>query len=151
MSATGTAVKAKDALERLAEDISLFDDPEEKYSYIIDAGKTLPPLEESYKTEAYKVPGCVSSVWLVTEEGENGILLFKADSDAFIVKGLLALALRVYSGKTPEDILAVPGEALAKALDLQTHLSRSRNNGFRAVTERIAIAAGKRVGRKKTG
>lgn len=129
------------ALQELQEEFALFDDIEDKYAHIIDMGKILPALDNAHKTDANKVKGCVSSVWIVHAWQENGTLLFQADSDAFIVKGLLAALIKVYSGQTPEHILSIPVEDIAISLELNHHLSKSRNNGFLAAGQRIRSTA----------
>ena len=93
-------------MQEIIDEFSLFGDWEDRYSYLIDLGKKIVPLEQKYKTDSYKVIGCASQVWFKAEKslGDQLIVTFKADSDAYIVKGLIALLLRIYSGKTPDQI-----------------------------------------------
>lgn len=110
-----------------------------KYAHIIDLGKKLPPLDESHKTEDNIVRGCQSQVWMVSElDGDK--VIFKADSDALIVKGLIALILSVYSGQTPADILANPPSFL-EDIDMGKHLSMQRSNGLAAMVKQIQMYA----------
>ncbi len=126
-------------MEALKEEFALFDDWEDRYAYLIDMGKRLPSLEEAEKTDTNKVNGCTSQVWFVAENVEEDLdlLRFRADSDAYIVKGLIALLLRIYSNKTREEITAIDIEPFFKELGLQQHLSPNRSNGFFAMVERI--------------
>jgi cysteine desulfuration protein SufE len=130
-------------LEELVENFEFLDDWEERYRYIIDLGRKLEPMDDAEKTEASLVPGCISKVWLtstLTEE-QPPRLMFRADSDAHITKGLIAIVLLLYSGKTPEDILALDiGDIFAK-LDLGTHLSTNRRNGFQSMLKKIKLEA----------
>ena len=131
-------------IEEVLEDFDYLEDWEERYQEIIDLGRKLPPLAESYKTEAYKVKGCVSQVWLVPHVAETlpPTITFDADSDAHIVRGLVAILLMVYSGKTPRQILAADIEGIFDRLDLASHLSPSRSNGFRSMVKKIRSIAG---------
>lgn len=123
------------------EDLQFFDDWEDRYRYIIDLGKQLPQMDEKDKTDDRLVRGCQSQVWLDYERSD-GKLDFSVDSDAVIVRGLLALVLCAVDHKTPEEILAFDIEAYFNAIDLLKHLSPTRGNGLRAMIERIkAIAA----------
>ena len=119
-------------INRLIEEFESFDDWEEKYSYIIELGKKLPKLDEAEKVESNKVNGCVSQVWLVIKQNHEK-LYFYADSDAMIVKGLLAIVLRVYSGKSKDQINKINFEQVFTKLDLKNHLSPSRSNGLFSV------------------
>lgn len=132
-------------IEELIEDFEYLDDWEERYQEIIDLGKQIPPLPETYKTEAYKVRGCVSQVWLVPKVSDTSppVISFDADSDAHIVRGLVAILLMVYSGKTPQEILDADIQSIFDKLDLTSHLSPSRSNGFQAMVKKIrSIAEG---------
>ena len=132
-------------IEEVLEDFEYLDDWEERYQEIIDLGRKLPTLDEAYKTEAYKVKGCVSQVWLVphVEETLPPTITFDADSDAHIVRGLVVILLMVYSGKTPQQILDADIEDIFNRLDLASHLSPSRSNGFRSMVKKIrSIASG---------
>ncbi|WP_271185073.1 SufE family protein [Maricaulis virginensis] len=127
-------------IEDIVDEFDLLGDWEERYKYLIDMGKALPDMPESDRTDANKVKGCVSQVWLVTEPGED-ILTFRADSDAHIVRGLAALLLRLYSGRTPADILSVDAREVLKRIGLSEHLSPQRSNGLTSMIGRIRAAA----------
>ncbi len=128
---------AATALDDLAEEFSLFDDWEERYRYIIDLGRTLEPLSEAEHTDANKVRGCASQVWLVTEPGAPGRMHFRGDSDAHIVRGLIAILLRLYSDHTPREILAVDAQGAYERLGLSGALTAQRSNGLFSMVERI--------------
>ena len=127
-------------IDELVDNFALLDDWEDKYRYIIDLGSKPPPLDENYKTDDWKVRGCQSQVWLVPEVREiNGekILDFKGDSDAAIVKGIVAIILSIYSNKSAQMIKSVAvGDIFAK-LGLEEHLSPSRRNGLASMNEKI--------------
>lgn len=131
-------------IDELVNNFALLDDWEDKYRYIIDLGSKLPPLDEKYKTDDWKVRGCQSQVWLVPEVREiNGekILDFKGDSDAAIVKGIVAIILSIYSNKSAQMIKSVAvGDIFAK-LGLEEHLSPSRRNGLASMNEKIKYYA----------
>lgn len=131
-------------LAEITETFSFFDDWEDKYRFIIDLGKSLPELPAADKQEANLVRGCQSQVWLtVTHDPQSNRLSLKIDSDAHIVRGLIAIVLAVYDQHTPEEILAVDIEALFDELQLLKHLSPTRGNGLRALIGRIReVAAG---------
>jgi cysteine desulfuration protein SufE len=121
----------------IAEDFELFDDWREKIEYVLDLGKRLEPLPEADYAERNKVKGCQSQVWMVAElERETGRLRIRADSDAFIVKGLIALLLRLYANRPPEEILAHP-PVVFEQIGLGAHLSPTRANGLHAMIKRI--------------
>jgi cysteine desulfuration protein SufE len=125
-------------LERVREVFEFFEDWEEKYKYLMDLGKKLPPLPDEDKVEENRVRGCQSTVWLTFEPGEApGSINFKADSDAFIVKGLIALLLLLYSGKSAEEICSFDPQPLFQELGLDQHLSPTRKNGLNSMIERI--------------
>ncbi|MEL0167114.1 MAG: SufE family protein [Pseudomonadaceae bacterium] len=136
MSRFGTEITSEDIVDTL----SFFDSWEDRYKYIIDLGKELPELDPSQRTEENLVRGCQSQVWLVSRR-EGDKLYFDADSDAFIVKGLLAVVLAAYNGKRAEDIRAFDVEAYFTQLNLLKHLSVTRGNGLRAMVQRIQAAA----------
>jgi cysteine desulfuration protein SufE len=136
MTQFGIDVSAEDIVDSLG----FFDSWEDRYKYIIDLGKELPPLPESFRTDENIVRGCQSQVWLVHELRDNR-LFFQADSDAFIVKGLLGVVLAVYNGKTASEILAVDIEGYFARLDLMQHLSSTRGNGLKAMVKRIQDTA----------
>jgi cysteine desulfuration protein SufE len=123
-------------IKQLIDEFGLFDDWEEKYSYIIELGKTLPKLNDDEKVEKNKVSGCVSQVWLISRE-EDGKLFFYADSDALIVKGLLAIVIKIFSDKTRIEIQNINFMDIFNQLDLKNHLSQSRSNGLFSVISKI--------------
>lgn len=131
-------------IDELAENFSLFDDWEDRYRYIIDLGKKMEPLPESAKTPATKVEGCMSQVWLVHDTegaGPDARLVFRADSDAHIVRGLLAILLILFSDKTADEILAIDADAELAKLDLDQHISPNRRNGVASVVRTIQTTA----------
>ena len=124
------------SLETLLDDFALFDDWEERYRYIIELGNALAPLSDAEHSDANKVPGCVSQVWLVTE-GTSDKMHFRGDSDAHIVRGLVAILLDLYNDKTAAEINAFDAEAAFNALGLGEHLTPQRSNGFYSMVARI--------------
>jgi cysteine desulfuration protein SufE len=128
---------AQPTLEDLTENFALFDDWEERYKYIIDLGKTLKPMDDALKTENTIVKGCTSQVWLICEIDGDGICNITADSDAHIVRGLIAILLSAYNGKTANEINALDLDAFFKEIGLDQHLSPNRRNGFFAMVERV--------------
>lgn len=120
--------------------ISFFDSWEDRYKYIIDLGKELPAMDEGKKDDAHLVRGCQSQVWIDTRV-DGGRMWFETDSDAFIVKGLLAVVMAAYNGKPPADVLAFDIEDYFSQLDLLGHLSQTRGNGLRAMVKRIRTMA----------
>ncbi|PLW82342.1 Fe-S cluster assembly protein SufE [Kineobactrum sediminis] len=125
----------------IVDTLSFFDDWEDRYKYIIDLGKELPPMPESLHTEERKIRGCQSQVWIDTQM-EHGRLQLAVDSDAFIVKGLLGIVLAAYNNKTPAEVLAFDIDGYFDSLDLLQHLSPTRGNGLRAMVARIRDIAG---------
>ncbi len=123
------------AIAAIAEELDLFDDWMDRYQHIIDLGRKLPPFPAAWQDEMHRVPGCQSQVWLQPEL-RDGVLYFAGDSDAAIVKGLVALLLRVYSGRTPAEILATDPVFL-KELGLIEALSTNRGNGIAAMARRV--------------
>ena len=132
-------------IDDILSDFELFEDWDERYRYLIDLGRRLEPLPEAAKTEANKVRGCASQVWLLTRRiiGNDGRarLGFRGDSDAHIVKGLVALILALFDGKTPDEILATNAQDVFGKFQLAQHLSAQRANGVRAMVERIKAEA----------
>lgn len=124
----------------IVDTLSFFDDWEERYKYIIDLGKQLPAMPESKQTEAYLLRGCQSQVW-IDSEVQDGLLVFEADSDAHIVRGLLAVVLAAYNYKSPADVLAFDIERYFNSIDLIKHLSPTRGNGIRSMVQRIQNTA----------
>lgn len=121
--------------EEIVEDFALFDSWEDKYEYIIELGRKLELLEDEYKTEANRIKGCQSTVWL-TASFEHGKVYFKADSDAVIVKGLISMLIRVLSGHSPEEILEAKMTFIAK-IGMMTHLAQTRSNGLLAMIKQM--------------
>ncbi|GIX16082.1 MAG: cysteine desulfuration protein SufE [Rhodothalassiaceae bacterium] len=124
-------------LEDVRETFALLDAWEDRFAYLIELGRKLPPLPEEGYSEAFRVKGCTSKVWLVPERRADGRLVFRGDSDAHLVKGLVALMLLIFSGRRPEEILATDAKAILAELDLETHLSPMRANGLNAMLKRI--------------
>ena len=118
---------------------AFLDDWEERYRYIIELGGGLEPYPETLRDDVHKVPGCVSQVWLTTERGEGAdpILTFRGDSDAHIVRGLVAILLSLYSGRTAREIRDVDAEGVLRSLGLDEHLTPQRSNGLRSMVRRI--------------
>jgi cysteine desulfuration protein SufE len=127
------------------DDFSVLDDWEDRYRYLIDLGRTLDPLPEDARTDANKVRGCASQVWLetVVGGGADPVLRFRGDSDAHIVRGLVALTIALFSGRTARAILDVDAPGLFRELGLTEHLTPQRSNGVRALIERIRADAGR--------
>lgn len=127
-------------LDQIISDFEFLDDWEDRYRYIIELGRTLQPLPDSDRTAENKVRGCASQVWLSTRiDDENGRTRFHfvGDSDALIVRGLVAIVIALFDGKTADEILATDPEALFGKLDLRAHLTAQRSNGLRALVDRI--------------
>ncbi|MBI1212905.1 MAG: cysteine desulfuration protein SufE [Alphaproteobacteria bacterium] len=135
------------SIEQIIDDFSVLDDWDERYRYIIELGRQMAPLPEASKTDLTKVRGCVSQVWLTSriEKGASGqdVIVFEGESDAMIVRGLIAILLRLYSGKTADEILAIDAKKTLGELGLDTHLSQQRSNGLFAMVERIRSDARK--------
>jgi cysteine desulfuration protein SufE len=127
----------------IAEDFELFDDWREKIEYVLDLGRNLAPFPEQHRTEHNKVKGCQSQVWMVAQlDPSSGRMQIAADSDAFIVRGLIALLLRLYADRPPQEILDNPPEVFNQ-IGLGAHLSPTRANGLHAMIKRIRqLAAG---------
>lgn len=126
-------------IENIISDFEFLDDWEDRYRYVIDLGRELPPYPDDARDAVHKVQGCVSQVWLKTipQSGIDPIIQFLGDSDAHIVRGLVAIVLAVYSGKRATEILAVDPEEVLKKLGLDEHLTPQRSNGLRAMIARI--------------
>lgn len=127
----------QETLEELVENFTLFDDWEERYAYLIDMGRVLPVFDEAMKCEKYLVRGCISRVWMVPDVSDDGAFTFEADSDSHIVRGLIAVLMRAYSGRSVEDLASVDIEGAFKRMGLDQHLSINRRNGFFSMVERI--------------
>jgi cysteine desulfuration protein SufE len=130
--------------DEIAENLSLLDDWEDRYRYIIELGQALPPLAEEERNEANRVHGCASQVWLVSE-GNSGELRFRGESDAMIVRGLVAIVVALYSGRPASEIADTDAIPVLDGLGLREHLSTQRSNGLAAMVERI-----RREGRQRT-
>jgi cysteine desulfuration protein SufE len=132
-------------IDEITENFSLLDDWDDRYRYVIELGRTLAPLPDPARIEANKVQGCASQVWLTTEVKPDGaagpVLSFVGDSDAHIVRGLIAILFAVYSGKSARDILATDAVAVFEQLGLREHLTPQRSNGFRSMVDRIRADA----------
>lgn len=132
-------------LAELAAEFEVLGDWEERYRYVIDLGKELEPLTDAERSDANKVRGCASQVWLVTEPPKgvlaDGTLRFRGDSDAHIVRGLIAILLRLFSGRRPADILAFDAAAAFEQLGLKGALSQQRSNGLASMAARIRADA----------
>ena len=126
-------------VDELVENFAQLGPWEERYRYLIELGRKLPPMADGEKTEATKVRGCMSQVWLVSQlrPGPPARLEFRGDSDAHIVKGLIALLFKLYSGRTPAEILALDAKAVFERLGLENHITMNRRNGFYSMVERI--------------
>ncbi|WP_039017636.1 SufE family protein [Halocynthiibacter namhaensis] len=131
---------ASAAFENIAEDFDFLDDWEDRYRYVIDLGKEMPGLDEALQVPATKVDGCASQVWIhPTLDGQ--VFQAKGESDAMIVRGLIAVILALYNGLTLAEVLATDAQAELSRLGLDEHLSSQRSNGVRAMIERIRLVA----------
>ncbi len=129
-------------LSEISSDFTLLDDWEDRYRYVIELGRALPALPEALKTDANKVRGCASQVWLVSERvpaggGGNDRLALRGASDAMIVQGLIAVLFAIYEGKSLDEILVTDTQAIFTSLGLKEHLTPQRSNGLRSMVERI--------------
>lgn len=133
------------AIDEIIENFELLDQWDDRYRYVIELGRTLPSLPQEAHTEANKVRGCASQVWLLTHVQPDGAagpsLSFEGDSDAHIVRGLIAILFALYSGKGAKEILAIDPEAVFTRLGLRENLTPQRSNGLRAMVERIRAEA----------
>jgi cysteine desulfuration protein SufE len=125
------------ALEEIEGEFDMLGDWEERYRHVIDLGRALEPLAPAEHTDAHKVRGCASQVWLVSARDAGGALHFRGDSDAHIVRGLIAILLRLYDGRAPAEVLAFDARAGFDRLGLPGALSRQRSNGLFSMVERI--------------
>lgn len=124
-------------IDELVDNFALFEDWEDKYAYLIDLGSKLPPMDESLKTETSKVRGCVSQVWMVLGWDAQGRLQIQADSDAQIVRGLVAVIYILFSGKSREEISGISIDDVFAKLGMEAHLSPNRRNGFFSMVENV--------------
>jgi len=131
-------------IEQIIDDFGVIDDWDERYRYIIDLGRKMTPLNDAQRTDNVKVRGCASQVWLISSretKNARNTLHYIGDSDAMIVRGLIAILLALYNDKTPAEILAVDAKQTLTQLGLDTHLSQQRSNGLFAMVERIRADA----------
>lgn len=136
--------KIEEIENEIVDEFSLFDNWDDKYEYIIDLGKKLPPLEEQYKKDENKVKGCQSTVWLVADYRKaraddpagRGRIFYKAESDAVIVKGLISMLIRVLSGQTADDIVNAKLDFINK-IGMMNHLAQTRSNGLLAMVKQM--------------
>jgi cysteine desulfuration protein SufE len=131
-------------IDEIVANFELLDDWEDRYRYVIELGKALPALPEPERTAENKVRGCASQVWLSTRvegAGKAARLFFVGDSDAMIVRGLVAIVIALFSGRTAAEIEATDAEAVFSRLDLRAHLTAQRSNGLRALVDRIKADA----------
>ncbi len=129
------------SFDDIRSDFEFLDEWDDRYKYLIDLGRNLEPYPEEYRDEAHKVRGCASQVWLHAAR-EDGAIVFHGDSDAHIVKGLVALLITLYSGKSAEEILRIDPEAALAPFDLKDHLTPQRSNGLHSMVNRIRTIAG---------
>ncbi len=144
--AQGAYLVAMSKFDDIRSDFEFLDAWDERYKYIIDLGRDLAPYPEEYRDDAHKVRGCASQVWLHAEH-DGAMILFKGDSDAHIVKGLVALLIALYSGKTAAEIIAIDPAAALAPFDLKDHLTPQRSNGLYSMVNRIRAIAAEKAGR----
>lgn len=130
-------------LDSLLEDLRFLDDWDDRYRYLIDLGKTLPKLDEAAYSDENKVRGCASQVWLTFARDADGRFRLGGDSDALIVKGLVALVLAIFDGKRPEEIAVLDEQAIFRSIGLNDHLTAQRSNGLASMIARIRADAGR--------
>jgi cysteine desulfuration protein SufE len=128
------------AFADIAENLSFLDDWEDRYRYLIELGQALPPLEPGERSAANKVHGCVSQVWLVSER-DGSVLRYRGESDAMIVRGLVAVLIALYSGRTAKEIADTDAIGVLDAMGLREHLTTQRSNGLVAMVNRIRSEA----------
>jgi cysteine desulfuration protein SufE len=154
-----TARDTLPTIDAIRDDFAFLDEWEDRYRYVIELGRGLEPLPDEARNEANRVKGCVSQVWIAreTRKGADGrdVLHFIGDSDSHLVRGLVAIALALYSDRAPEDILASDAMTAFRELGLEAHLTPQRSNGVRSMIERIRadareLASGRDVHRKIT-
>jgi cysteine desulfuration protein SufE len=135
---------ASEAFEDIADTFDFLDDWEDRYRHVIDIGKAMAPLEDAFRVAATKVDGCASQVWIlpqITGDGPGAIFSFRGESDAMIVRGLIAILHALYSGLSIAEVLKVDAAAELARLGLNDHLSAQRSNGLRSMVERIRLLA----------
>lgn len=126
--------------EQVVEEFSMFDEWVDKYAYLIDLGRSLPLIDEKYKDEEHRIKGCQSQVWLHAGQNAEGDVVFTADSDAIITKGIIALLIRVLSGHAPEQI-ARADLSFLETIGLSSHLSPTRANGLSSMVKQMKLYA----------
>jgi cysteine desulfuration protein SufE len=137
-------MRAAMTIDEIRDNFALLEDWDDRYRYVIELGRTLDPMPEAEHSAANKVQGCASQVWLSRKLARNGgepVLSYLGDSDAHIVRGLIAILLTLYSGKTPKDILSTDAIAVFDEFGFREHLTPQRSNGLRAMVERIRTDA----------
>ncbi len=139
---------ASEAFEEIADTFEFLDDWEDRYRHVIELGKAMEPLDDAFKVPATKVEGCASQVWILPQiegQGPEAVFSFRGDSDALIVRGIIAVLHALYSGLTVEEVLKVDAAAEMARLGLDEHLSAQRSNGLRAMVQRIRALASQAV------
>lgn len=134
------------SIDAIQADFEVLDEWEDRYRYVIELGRELAPLDDAEKTDATKVRGCASQVWLVTDNAasndpSNPVMTFRGESDAHIVQGLIAILLAIYNGKTAREITELDAHAIFAGLGLNDHLTPQRSNGLKSMIERIRAEA----------
>ncbi len=140
-------------LNEILDDFAFLEDWEDRYRYVLDLAKRLPPLEDSERTPANKVRGCASQVWFVStaEDGDDPVMTFRGDSDAQIVRGLIALLLAIYSGKRASEIGEIDADSIFTGIGLRDHLTAQRSNGLSSMIARIRRDALQRAPGRSAG
>ena len=129
-------------IQDMIDDFTFLDDWEERYMHVIEMGRAMPPLNPNEQCAKNKVNGCVSQVWLITKQDmNNNVLRYRGDSDAHIVKGLVAIVIHIFSGRTPKEITEIDAQDILMKLGLAEHLSAQRSNGLNAMISRIQSEA----------
>ncbi len=128
-------------IQSLSDDFALFDNWEDRYSYLIDLGKNIPSMPDELKTDASIVTGCTSRVWMITTVNEDGCLLLQADSDAHIVRGLIGVLMKIYNHQPVRLIKDIDIKQAFSEIGLESHLSPNRRNGFFSMVERLQLIA----------
>jgi cysteine desulfuration protein SufE len=128
-----------DNIDTIVEDFELLDDWEDRYKYLIELGDALVPISDSEKTGDTKVQGCVSQVWIISnhQEGDDPVITFRGDSDAHIVRGLIAIVLAIFSGKSASQITEIDESTIFDRIHLSEHITPQRSNGLRSMVKRI--------------
>lgn len=129
------------AVQDLLDEFAMLDDWEQRYRHVIELGRDLEPLADSERNDHTRVHGCASQVWLVSEANGDGRIHFRGDSDAHIVRGLIAILMRLYDRRTPDEILAMDAMGVFRGLDLAENLSQQRSNGLASMIERMRADA----------